>query len=262
MLERLAGRAFYCFLDGYSGYNKIPIAIEDQEKTTFTCPFGTFAYWRMPFRLCNGIILDHSISSKGIEVDKAKIDVIAKLPPPTSLNYATIEKELLVVVFALEKFRSYLIGAKIIIYTDHAALKYLLSKKDAKPRLIRWVLLLEEFDLEIKDKKGSECGAVEVSALVLLRLSPHASLYPSHLPYLFLRQMWYLLWKHKMLKMSTREQCQVRTRPKEKTGKKHDILFAEVLSGRKKAEYFERLRWECPFRYEEGLSIFAGLPVR
>ncbi|KAM1518340.1 hypothetical protein ACFX1Z_021304 [Malus domestica] len=64
---------------------------------------------------------------------------------------------------------------------------------------------------------------VDVSARVLLRLSPHASLYPSYLPYLFLRQMWYLLWKHKILKMSTREQCQVRTRPKEKTGKKHDM---------------------------------------
>ena len=53
MLERLAGRAFYCFLDGYSGYNQIPVAPEDQEKTTFTCPFGTFAYRRMPFGLCN-----------------------------------------------------------------------------------------------------------------------------------------------------------------------------------------------------------------
>ncbi|KAM2613794.1 hypothetical protein TB2_028492 [Malus domestica] len=59
--------------------------------------------------------------------------------------------------------------------------------------------------------------------------------------------MRYLPWKHKMLKMSTREQCQY-------------SLFAEVLSGGKKAEYFERLRWECPLRYEEGLSIFAGLP--
>ncbi|CAN6688053.1 unnamed protein product [Malus baccata var. baccata] len=55
--------------------------------------------------------------------------------------------------------------------------------------------------------------------------------------------MWYLLWKHKMLKMSTREQCQVRTRAKEKIGKK--------------VEYFVRLRWECPLKYEEGLSIFA-----
>ena len=53
MLERLAGHSFYCFLDGYSGYNQIPIAPEDQEKTTFTCPFGTFAYARVPFRLCN-----------------------------------------------------------------------------------------------------------------------------------------------------------------------------------------------------------------
>ncbi|KAM1019236.1 hypothetical protein ACFX2C_040767 [Malus domestica] len=67
---------------------------------------------------------------------------------------------------------------------------------------------------------------VDVSARVLLRLSPHASLYPSHLPYLFLKQVWYLLWKHKMLKMSTREQCQVRTRPKEKTGKKHDMGYS------------------------------------
>ncbi|KAM1806209.1 hypothetical protein ACFX11_029374 [Malus domestica] len=88
---------------------------------------------------------------------------------------------------------------------------------------------------------------MDVSARVLLRLSPHASLYPTHLPYLFLKQMRNLPWKHKMLKMSTREQCQY-------------SLFAEVLSGGKKAEYFERLRWECPLRYDEGLSIFAGLP--
>jgi len=53
MLERLTGHEYYCFLDGYSGYNQILIAPEDQEKTTFTCPFGTFAYRRMPFGLCN-----------------------------------------------------------------------------------------------------------------------------------------------------------------------------------------------------------------
>ena len=57
MLERLAGHSHYCFLDGYSGYNQIVIAKEDQEKTTFTCPFGTFAYRRMPFGLCNAPLL-------------------------------------------------------------------------------------------------------------------------------------------------------------------------------------------------------------
>jgi hypothetical protein len=67
-----------------------------------------------------------------------------------------MEKELLAVVFAIEKFRSYLVGAKVIVYIDHATLKYLLTKKDAKPRLIRWILLLQEFDMEIRDKKGLE----------------------------------------------------------------------------------------------------------
>ena len=53
MLECLAGKSFYCFLDGYSGYNQIVINPKDQEKTTFTCPFGTYVYRRMPFSLCN-----------------------------------------------------------------------------------------------------------------------------------------------------------------------------------------------------------------
>ena len=69
------------------------------------------------------------------------------------LNYSTMEKELLSVIFALDKFCSYLIGTKVIIYSDHVALRYLLTKKDSKPRLIRWILLLQEFNLEIRDKK-------------------------------------------------------------------------------------------------------------
>jgi hypothetical protein len=72
------------------------------------------------------------------------------------VNYATTEKELLVVVLAFEKFRFYIVNSKVIMYTYHAAIKYLLSKKDAKPRLIRWILLLQEFDMEIRDKKGSD----------------------------------------------------------------------------------------------------------
>nr|GEX37995.1 reverse transcriptase domain-containing protein [Tanacetum cinerariifolium] len=153
MLERLAGNQYYCFLDGFSGYFQIPIDPKDQEKTTFTCPYGTFAYRRMPFGLCNtpgtfqrcmmaifhdmiektmevfmddfsvfknsfqaclsnlkkmlkrcedtnlclnwekshfmvkeGIVLGHKISKEGIEVEKAKVDVITKLPHPTTVK--------------------------------------------------------------------------------------------------------------------------------------------------------------------------------
>ncbi|GKD85491.1 reverse transcriptase domain-containing protein, partial [Tanacetum coccineum] len=113
MLEHLCGNEYYCFLDGFSGFFRIPVAHEDQEKTTFTCPYGTFAYQRMPFGLCNApatfqrcmtaifhdivedfmeVFMDdfsvfgHKISGVGIEVDRAKIDVIAKLPYPTNMK--------------------------------------------------------------------------------------------------------------------------------------------------------------------------------
>nr|GEY98811.1 retrovirus-related Pol polyprotein from transposon 17.6 [Tanacetum cinerariifolium] len=277
VLERLAGNEFYGFLDGFSGYFQIPVSPPDQEKTNFTCPYGTFAYRRTPFGLCNasgtfqrcmmaifhdmiektmevfmdyflvfgdsfssclslldtmlqrcedtnlvlnwekchfmvkeGIILGHKISENGLDVDRAKVDVIAKLPHPTTkltevlilvvpdwnlpfelmcdasdfaigvvlgqrktkhfqpIHYAsktmteaqihntTTEKEMLSVVYAFEKFRPYLVLSKSIVYTDHSALKYLLSKPDAKPWLLRWVLLLQEFDIIIRDKKGME----------------------------------------------------------------------------------------------------------
>nr|GEX05422.1 hypothetical protein [Tanacetum cinerariifolium] len=93
MLERLAGNEFYCFIDGFSRYFQIPIDPQDQEKTTFTCPYGTFAYRRMPFGLCNA--LGYKISKSGIEVDRAKVDVIAKLPHPTTIKgvRSFLEKE-------------------------------------------------------------------------------------------------------------------------------------------------------------------------
>lgn len=67
----------------------------------------------------------------------------------TQLNYATTEKKMLAIVYSCDKFKPYLIGNKVVVYTDQSAIKYLMSKKDAKSGLIRWVLLLQEFDLEI-----------------------------------------------------------------------------------------------------------------
>nr|GEW62045.1 DNA-directed DNA polymerase [Tanacetum cinerariifolium] len=156
MLERLARNEFYCFLDGFSRYFQIYIDPQDQEKTTFTCPYGTFAYRRMPFGLCNAqgtfqrcmmaifrdmikktmkVFMDDfsvfgdSSSSCLSYLDKmlqrTKVDVIAKLPHPTFVK-------------------------------DHSALKYLFAKQDAKPRLIRWILLLQEFDVIIRDKEGAK----------------------------------------------------------------------------------------------------------
>nr|GFA34748.1 DNA-directed DNA polymerase [Tanacetum cinerariifolium] len=153
-----------------------------------------------------GIVLGHKISRNGIEVEKAKVDVITKLPHPTTVkdtpfiffedcikvfqtlkrklmeapilialnwelpfelmcdasdfaiesNYTMTEKEMLAVVYAFEKFRSYLIMNKCILHMDHSALKYLFAKKDAKARLLRWVLLLQEFDFDVLDTNGAE----------------------------------------------------------------------------------------------------------
>ncbi|KAA3466150.1 Retrovirus-related Pol polyprotein from transposon 17.6 [Gossypium australe] len=77
------------------------------------------------------------------------------------LNYTTTEKELLPVVFAFDKFRSYLVGTRVIVYTDHSANKYLVAKKDTKPRLIKWILLLQEFGLEIRDRKETENQVID-----------------------------------------------------------------------------------------------------
>lgn len=87
---------------------------------------------------------------------------------PAQMNYATTEKELLVVLYAFDKFRPYLLGSKVVIYTDHTALKYLFAKQDSKSRLLRWILLLQEFDVEIRDKKGCE----NTVAYHLSRMSP------------------------------------------------------------------------------------------
>ncbi|XP_070003479.1 uncharacterized protein [Nicotiana sylvestris] len=121
MLDRLAERSHFCFLDGYSGDYAVG-ALLGQRKDKLMHPI----YYAS--RTLSG----------------------------AQLNYTVTEEEMLAVVFAFDKFRSYLIGSKVIVYTDHATLRYLIEKKEFKPHLIRCVLLLQEFNLEICDRKGTK----------------------------------------------------------------------------------------------------------
>ena len=97
-------------------------------------------------------------------------------------NYFTIEKELIVVVFALDKFRPYLLCSKVIVFTDHAALKHLLAKNDAKPRLIRWILLLHEFDVEIKDRKRSKNSVADHLSRIFTEYTDDSVGFSDHFP--------------------------------------------------------------------------------
>jgi len=330
VLDGLAGKKFFSFLDGFSGYNQIQIRPEDQDKTTFTCPWGTFAYQVLPFGLCNapttfqravlsifvelvhdsveiymddftpyrssfqealfnlgkvlsksiemnlslspekceflmteGTVLGHTISRQGLHVDPNKISIIKKVPPPqkvrdvrsflgltgyyrrfikdssnlasplfgllakdvefkwtddcqralnelkdklvfapilrgpnwalpfhihtdalnksmgvalgqveeklpyaiyfvsknlskAEMNYIVTEKEFLAMVHSLNKFRHYITSYQTFVHIDHAAIKYLMNKPDVNSRIIRWLLLLYQFDLTIFDKPGKE----------------------------------------------------------------------------------------------------------
>jgi hypothetical protein len=114
--------------------------------------------WSQPFEImCDAS--DYTVGAVLGQRKKGRVRAVyyaSKTLNGVQLNYATTEKELLAVVFAFEKFRSYIVNSKVIVYTDHAAIKYLLAKKEAKPRLIRWILLHQDFDVEIRDKKGMD----------------------------------------------------------------------------------------------------------
>ncbi|XP_015167586.1 uncharacterized protein [Solanum tuberosum] len=143
MLDRFSERGWSYFLDEYSGYNQISIAPEDQVKTTFTCPYGTFAFERMSFGLCNApstfqrcmLSIFADMVEDSMECLKEKL---VSTPIIISPNWSES--------FQLICDAS---GTKVIVHTDRAALRYLMAKKDAKPRMIRWELLFQEFDFEV-----------------------------------------------------------------------------------------------------------------
>ncbi|KAK1693120.1 hypothetical protein QYE76_009817 [Lolium multiflorum] len=138
-------------------------AFETLKKALTTAPVVEPPDWNLPFEImCDAS--DFAVGAVlGQRVDK-KLNVIhyaSKTLDAAQRNYATTEKELLAVVFACDKFRPYIVDSKVTIHTDHAAIRYLMTKKDAKPRLIRWVLLLQEFDLHIIDRKGADNPVVD-----------------------------------------------------------------------------------------------------
>ena len=126
--------------------------------------------WELPFEImCElpiGAVLGQREDKKAFVIYYA-----SKTLDSTQSSYTTMEKEFLAVVFSLENFRSYIVGSLVTIFTDHATLKYLLSKQDTKPRFTRWILLCQEFNRTIKDKKGVE----NVVADHLSRLVPEST---------------------------------------------------------------------------------------
>nr|GEU40927.1 reverse transcriptase domain-containing protein [Tanacetum cinerariifolium] len=183
-LERLVGNEFYCFLDEFSGYFQLSINSPDQEKTILTCPYGTFAYRRTPFGLCNApgtfqrcmMAIFHDMIEKTMEVFMddflvfgdsfssclSHLDTMLQRPMthfPEKETPFMFSKDC---IDAFEILKKKLTEASILVVPDWnlpfelMSLKYLLSKQDAYHRLIRWVILLQEFDIIIRDKKGTE----------------------------------------------------------------------------------------------------------
>ncbi|GJS87815.1 reverse transcriptase domain-containing protein [Tanacetum coccineum] len=134
------------------------LAFQTLKKKLTEAPILIAPNWDQPFEImCDAS--DYAIGAvlgQRIEKHFRPIHYASKTMTEAESNYTTTEKEMLAVVYAFEKFRSYLIMNKSVVYTDHSALKYLFNKKDAKARLLRWVLLLQEFDFSVIDTKGAE----------------------------------------------------------------------------------------------------------
>ena len=133
-------------------------AFELLKKKLISVPIVVAPNWDLPFEfICdaNDLAIGAILGQRKEKVFYA-IYYASRTLNDAQLNYATTEKELLVIVFAFDKFRPYLIGNKTIVFTNHFAIKYFMTKKDAKPRLFQWVLLFQEFEVEIRDKKGSK----------------------------------------------------------------------------------------------------------
>nr|GEW73706.1 reverse transcriptase domain-containing protein [Tanacetum cinerariifolium] len=133
-------------------------AFQTLKKKLTEAPILIAPNWDVPFKLmCDAS--DFSIGAVlGQRHEKyfRPIHYASKMMTDAESNYTTTEKEMLAIVYAFKKFRSYLIMNKSIVHTDHSVLKYLFLKKDAKARLLRWVLLLQEFDFNVLDTKGAE----------------------------------------------------------------------------------------------------------
>jgi len=175
----LAKNVPFIFDDKCSG------AWEKLKLELISAPIISHPDWSKPFEImCDasdfaiGAVLGQHIDNK-----QHMIYYSSRTLNDAQVNYTTTEKEFLTVVFALEKFRPYLLGTKITIFTDHSALRYLMLKKDAKARLIRWILLLQEFDLEIRDKKGIENVVADISLVCqthLLTNCPSTIIFPTN----------------------------------------------------------------------------------
>jgi hypothetical protein len=153
-------------------------AFEKLHSLLSSAPIMKTPNWSLPFEImCDAS--DYAVGAVlGQREDKIPHEIYyaSKTLLEAQANCTTTENELLAVVFTLDKFRSYLLGSKVIVYSDHAALRHLMAKKETKPRLIRWILLLQEFDLEIPDKKGFD----NVVADHLSRIFLESSLIPVH----------------------------------------------------------------------------------